>query len=422
MDQAHGAVVSGSATGATAGSVAPAVPNNDTRTAAPAAVSVRLDRQILIWVFLAAGLAVCLYLFSGVMMPFVAGIALGYLLDPLADRLEKIGVNRLGAALIILAGFVLVLVVLLLIFVPVLGKQLSAFISALPALGAKLQSLASSGGERLTDSWIGSILTKLGVAPGSGSNDLQSVLQDSLGQAASWAIAFSKSLLLGGAALISLFSLLVVTPVVAFYILVDWKRMIATLDGLVPLRHREEVRFLARDIDRALAGFLRGQSLVCMFLGAWYAIGLSLIGLNFGFLIGITAGILSFIPYVGSLTALVLSAGVALVQGWPDWKLSVLSLAVVVSGQFLEGNILSPKLVGASVGLHPVWLMFALLAFGSLFGFTGLIMAVPVAAAIGVLLRFAVRRYRASPLYLGQDLGGPVIESSTVRLDRAPAP
>ena len=407
---------------AVAASAPPAVATDAPHVAAPAAVTIRFDRQVLPWVLLAAAVAASLYLFSGVLMPFVAGIALGYLLDPLADRLEKMGVNRLGAALIILAGFVAVLVVLLLIFVPVLGRQLTAFIGAFPALVGKLQTLASSGGERLTDSWIGTLLNKLGLSVGTGTNDLQSVLQDSLGQAGSWAIAFLKSLLLGGAAIISLFSLLVVTPVVAFYILVDWKRMIATLDGLVPLRHREEVRFLARDIDRALAGFLRGQSLVCMFLGAWYAIGLSLIGLNFGFLIGISAGILSFIPYVGSLTALVLSAIVALVQGWPEWKLLVLSLAVVISGQFLEGNILSPKLVGASVGLHPVWLMFALLAFGSLFGFTGLIMAVPVAAAIGVLLRFAVRRYRASPLYLGQDLGGPVIESSTVRIDRASAP
>ena len=247
---------------------------------------------------------------------------------------------------------------------------------------------------------MGELLDKAGLGKGAGGADLQSTIQDSLGDAARWGITFLKSLLTGGAALIGILSLLVVT----------------TLDGLIPLRHREEVRFLARDIDRALAGFLRGQSLVCAFLGAWYAIGLSLIGLNFGFLIGISAGVLSFIPYVGSLTALILSAIVALVQGWPDWRLLLLSLAVVLSGQFLEGNVLSPKLVGASVGLHPVWLMFALLAFGSLFGFTGLIVAVPVAAAIGVLLRFAIRRYRASPLYLGQDLGGPVIESRTVRL------
>ena len=172
-----------------------------------------------------------------------------------------------------------------------------------------------------------------------------------------------------------------------------------TIDGLVPLRHRETVRELAREIDRALAGFLRGQAIVCLFLGAWYGIGLSLIGLNFGLLIGITAGILSFIPYVGSWTALILSSAVAIVQDWPQWKLLAMSFAVFLIGQFIEGNILSPKLVGDSVGLHPVWLIFALLAFGSLFGFTGLITAVPFAAAAGVILRFAVKRYRESNLY-----------------------
>ena len=388
-----------------------------------AAVTVRFDRQVLPWILLAVFLAGCLYLFSGVLMPFVAGIALGYLLDPLANRLEKLGVNRLGAALIILAAFVIVLGVLLLIFVPILGRQLTALAGSLPELVHKLQVLATTSGEHLTSSWVGEWLNKAGINVGTASPDLQSTIQDSLGQAATWTIGVLKSLVTGGAALVGLLSLIVVTPVVAFYILVDWKRMIATLDGLVPLRHREEVRVLARDIDRALAGFLRGQSLVCAFLGTWYAVGLSLVGLNFGFLIGITAGVLSFIPYVGSLTALVVSAVVALVQGWPSWKLLILSMAVVGSGQFLEGNVLSPKLVGASVGLHPVWLMFALLAFGSLFGFTGLIVAVPVAAAIGVLLRFAIRRYRASPLYLGRDLGGPVIESSTVAVeDRSPYP
>lgn len=390
-------------------------------TAAPA-VTLPFDRQVLPWVLLVGAIALSLYLFSGVLMPFVAGIALGYLLDPLAGRLEKLGVNRLGAALIILAGFIAFLVVVLLIFVPVLGRQLAALAGALPQLIAKLQALASNGGDRLTESWVGELLNKAGIGVGTGSSELQTTLQDSLGEAARWSIAFLKSLITGGAALIGLLSLLVVTPVVAFYILVDWKRMIATLDGLVPLRHREEVRFLARDIDRALAGFLRGQSLVCLFLGLWYAIGLSLIGLNFGFLIGISAGVLSFIPYVGSLTALIVSAVVALVQGWPDWKLLVMALGVVISGQFLEGNILSPKLVGASVGLHPVWLMFALLAFGSLFGFTGLIIAVPLAAALGVLLRFATRRYHASPLYLGQDLGGPVIESNTVLVEKPVGP
>jgi predicted PurR-regulated permease PerM len=222
-----------------------------------------------------------------------------------------------------------------------------------------------------------------------------------------------------GEALITLVSLLVVTPIVAFYMLLDWHKMIATIDNLIPPRNREIVRTLTRQIDAAVAGFLRGQSLVCLCLGIWYGVGLSLIRLNFGLLIGISAGALSFIPYVGSLTALILSSVVAIVQGWPDWRLLAMSLFVILVGQFLEGNILSPKLVGESAGLHPVWLIFALLAFGSLFGFTGVITAVPFAAAAGVILRFAMQRYRESNFYT--EVGGPsakiLLDSKLARLD-----
>src|SRR5208282_3678680 len=169
-----------------------------------------------------------------------------------------------------------------------------------------------------------------------------------------------------------------------------------------PLDHRDHLRKIARDIDHALSGFIRGQSLVCLFLGLWYGFGLTLIGLDYGFLIGAIAGVLSFVPYVGSLIALLLSIVVSLVQGWPSLKLFFMALAVVVAGQFLEGNVISPKLVGESVGLHPVWLMFALLAFGQLFGFVGLVVAVPAAAAIGVIARHLIGLYLMSPFYLGR--------------------
>jgi predicted PurR-regulated permease PerM len=193
--------------------------------------------------------------------------------------------------------------------------------------------------------------------------------------------------------------------------------MVSVIRSLIPPRHRATVFELSSEIDRALSGFLRGQSLVCLFLGLWYGVGLTLIGLNFGFLIGISAGFLSFIPYVGSLMALVLSAVVAIVQGWPSLGLFGLAMAVVGTGQFLEGNVLSPKLVGGSVGLHPVWLIFALLAFASLFGFGGMILAVPLAAATGVLIRFAARRYRHSALFHGIASGMDLDEGSDLRSD-----
>jgi predicted PurR-regulated permease PerM len=367
---------------------------------AEAAAVMRIEWQIGFWLGAFLLLVLLLWLFSGVLLPFAAAFALGYLLNPVVDRLERLGFNRLGATLLIMACFVLVLVSMSIFIGPVVWRQLVSFTEALPAYAVKLEELISAETARLSRDYGGVLMDKLGLNNNEG-GELASATNDLVARAAQWAASFLKSLLTGGAALISLISLLVVTPVVVFYMLLDWEKMIATIDGLVPLRHRETVRALARAIDTALAGFLRGQALVCLFLGAWYGVGLSLIGLNFGLLIGITAGILSFIPYVGSLTALVLSSTVAIVQDWPQWKLLVMSLGVFLIGQFLEGNILSPKLVGESVGLHPVWLIFALLAFGSLFGFTGLITAVPFAATAGVITRFAVRRYRESNLYTG---------------------
>jgi predicted PurR-regulated permease PerM len=365
-----------------------------------AAAAMRIEWQIGFWIGAFLLLVLLLWLFSGVLLPFAAAFALGYLLNPVVDRLERLGFNRLGATLFIMACFVLVLVAMSILIGPVVWRQLVSFTEALPAYAVKLEELISTETARLGRAYGGILMDKFGLG-GTAGAELASATNGLVAQAAQGAVAFLNSILTRGVALISLISLLVVTPVVAFYMLLDWDKMIATIDGLVPLRHRETVRALAREIDTALAGFLRGQSLVCLILGAWYGIGLSLIGLNFGLLIGIAAGILSFIPYVGSLSALILSSTVAIVQDWPQWKLLVMSLGVFLIGQFLEGNILSPKLVGESVGLHPVWPIFALLAFGSLFGFTGLITAVPFAATAGVIMRFAVRRYRASNLYTG---------------------
>ncbi|HYC25290.1 MAG TPA: AI-2E family transporter, partial [Roseiarcus sp.] len=190
------------------------------------------------------------------------------------------------------------------------------------------------------------------------------------------------------------------------YMLVDWDKLVGALDVALPRDHHDSLRRMAHEIDLALAGFLRGQSLVCLFLGLWYGLGLTLIGLDYGFLIGVTGGLLSFVPYVGSLTTLVTSLLVALVQGWPSWSLFLEALGIVLVGQILEGYVLSPKLVGKSVGLHPVWVMFALVAFGELFGFTGLLIAVPAAAAIGVLARHLMAIYLSGPFYRGHDEAG----------------
>lgn len=365
-----------------------------------------LQRQILIWAALLGLFIYVLHVLSGVLLPFMAGMTIGYLLDPLANKLQRLGLNRLGATSVILALFLLTLLVLLMVFVPILAHQLTSFILNLPAIAARLQALAVEEGGKLVESYGGDTLRTLGINGGFTQADVQSSIASFVGQGSAYLVAFLNQLWSGSRALFGLFSILVITPVVAFYILLDWKRMVAAIDGWIPLHHRDNVRSIARDIDAALAGFVRGQSLVSLFLGLWYSIGLTAVGLNFGFLIGISGGLLSFVPYIGSLTVLILSVAVALVQGWPDWRFIGMTVAVVLSGQFLEGNVLSPNLVGASVGLHPVWLMFALVACSSVFGFTGLLVAVPLAAAIGVLSRFALRKYLASSLYTGDPKPG----------------
>lgn len=354
-----------------------------------------------------AGLAVAvllLYLLKDVILPFAAGFALAYLLDPLADRLERLGLGRLTASLLILALFVVALALVLLVAGPLVAKQVSALVSTLPGMVSKLQGLIV---ER-----AGPLLERVGGADVL--NDLQSSVGTLVGQGGSWLLTFLGSLWTGSQALVSIASLLVITPVVAFYMLLDWDRMVAKVDRWVPPRHRPVVRRLGREMDGAVTGFLRGQTLVCLILGTFYAVGLFTIGLNFGILIGLIAGFLTFIPYVGTIVGFLLSVGVALVQFWPssDWLHIGLTIGVFVLGQFLEGNVISPKLVGDSVGLHPVWLMFSLLAFGSLFGFLGLLIAVPVAASIGVLVRYAIDRYLDSPLYHADE---PVLLSAPER-------
>lgn len=352
---------------------------------------VTLKRQINFWLISFALFALFVYLFSPILLPFVAGMALAYLLDPVADRLEALGLPRLGATIVILVLFVLAFVLILLLLLPILGNQLAAFLEAFPNLISSLQELITSGfGSR--------VFEMLGI----GGNELKANVGSLLGEGAGWIGGLLKSVWNGGQALLSVISLFVVTPVVAFYLLLDWDRMVAKIDGWLPRQHRDTVRQLAHEMDLAVAGFVRGQVSVCFLLGAFYAIGLAAVGLNFGLLIGIGAGLVSFIPYVGATLGLVVSLGVALVQFWPDWPMVAAVLAIFAVGQFLEGNVLQPKLVGNNVGLHPVWLMFALFAFGYLFGFVGMLIAVPAAAMIGVLIRFVLSQYMASALYTGE--------------------
>jgi predicted PurR-regulated permease PerM len=344
-------------------------------------------RHLAFWVVTFVVLAAALWLLHDILLPFVAGIALAYVLAPVADRGERLGINRTVAALLIVGVFVVSLISLILLLVPLLLQQGSALISHIPGYVKRVRELVVD----LNLPWLNWL----------GATDSGTTLSDLVGQLATWLLSFSYSLWTGGKALVSFASVLIVMPVVTFYLIRDWHPMVDRVDSWIPVRQRDTVRQLAREIDAAIGGFLRGQFGVCLFLGCYYAVGLMLAGLEFGLLIGLIAGVITFVPYIGSMTGLMIAASVAIAQFWPDWKRITLVIAIFLVGQFIEGNIVSPKFVGERVGLHPVWLIFAMFAFGYLFGFVGLLIAVPLGAAIAVLLRFGLRQYFASPIYTG---------------------
>lgn len=354
-----------------------------------------LQRQLLFWIGTLIVFIFFVWLLRDILLPFIAGTVLAYLLNPLTDRLERNGMGRGVATLLTVVSFILCFVVVGIIFVPVLGTQLVSFIQKLPGYVARIQELITVENKDWLQHTIGMSVP-----------DIQKSIGDLVGESAKWLGSLVQSLWSGGRALISIFSLLVITPVVAFYVLHDWHSVTDKVDSWLPRRHRATIRSLAGQIDRAIAGFLRGQASVCLIMGIYYAVALVGVGLNFGLLIGVSTGVLTFIPYVGSLSGFLIGMIVATVQFFPSWGPIIAVLIVFIIGQFLEGYVLSPKLVGESVGLHPVWLMFSLFAFGYLLGFVGLLIAIPLAAAIGVLLRFALAQYMASSVYTDKPRSG----------------
>ena len=350
-----------------------------------------LQKQVTFWVVSFLVLILVLWLLSPILLPFIAGLVLAYFLDPVADALERLGLPRVAATAVILLLSILLLVLIGLLIVPILGRP-DCEVCRRPAFSL-MQSLLARFNE-VAPQWVKDAIAKSGT-------DIQGSISDIAGKAAGWTATLLASIWSGGMALVNILSLLVVTPIVAFYLLADWDHLVAKVDGWLPRDHAAEIRTIFTDIDAALAGFIRGQGTVCLLLGIFYALALTIAGLKFGLVIGLAAGLLSFIPYVGALVGGLMAIGVGLVQFWPDFTSILIIIGIFAVGQFLEGNFLSPKLVGSSIGLHPVWLMFALFAFGYVFGFVGLLLAVPMAAAAGVLVRFALNQYLASKLYRG---------------------
>lgn len=349
-------------------------------------------RQAVSWLGVLVAFVGLLWLLGDVLVPFVAGMVIAYLLDPLADRLEARGLSRTLATTLLTVLFILSILGGILLLVPVVGGQVRSFSASLP-------EMIESGWGWLGP-WIQELRARFDLATDA---ELQEALKTYAGSLGEWATGLLGGLASGGAVLLNIVSLLVITPVVSFYLLRDWNDLVHTVDGWLPRDHRDTIRRLLGEIDRSIAGFLRGQMSVCVLLGLFYGLGLAALGLKGGLVVGLLAGLISFIPYVGSITGFVASIVLAAVQFGPTaWLMLGLTAGLFAVGQFIEGNFLTPRLVGSRVGLHPVWVIFALLAGGSLFGFLGVMLAVPVAAAIGVLTRFALAQYLGSALYAGR--------------------
>lgn len=350
-----------------------------------------VQKQVQIWSIVAVTFVLIVWVLGNVLLPFVLGAIIAYCLDPVADFFERLGCGRLLATVLVALIAVMMFATAIVLLVPTLIEQTQNLIRVAPEIFRDLQTFVNTRfpdimveGSRLRES-----LLSIGEA-----------IQNRGGE-------FVNSVLASTLSVINIVTLCVIVPVVAFYLLLDWDNMTARVDELIPRDHVDTVRKIATDIDDTLASFIRGQGTVCLILGTYYAVALGLVGLNFGIVVGFIAGLLTFIPYVGALFGGALAIGLALFQFWGDWTWIAAVGIIFMLGQVVEGNILTPNLVGSSVGLHPVWLLLALSVFGTMFGFLGLLLAVPVAAMIGVLIRFFITGYRDGRLYKGfKDLNG----------------
>lgn len=345
------------------------------------------NKNWIFWLTLFGIFCLLVYTLRSVLLPFVVGIIIGYLLDPLATRFEKLKLSRTTATCLVLFLVAIILTPALIALAGMIDEQLALFINAVPkymsSLSQKIEPLIAN----LQDSF-----------PALSREKIREYLQGNISNGLKLLGSVLRKLITSSYALFNIISLLLITPVVAFYMLRDWNDFIKKVDSLLPKSYKKEIRNQAKAIDKIISSFIRGQLSVCVLLGSFYAIGLTLVGLDLGMLVGFIAGIISFIPYVGSIVGFITAMAIAFAQ-FDYWVPIAQVVGVFAVGQFLEGNFLTPKLVGDSIGLHPVWVMFALLAGGVLLGFLGLMIAVPLAAVIGVLVRFAISKYKQSSLY-----------------------
>lgn len=342
---------------------------------------------------LGAGLLVAVWLvlqlFASVLAPFVAAAVIAYALDPPTSYLTRLGLPRGVAALLMILALLVALLLFALLLYPLILSQIGLFLGRVPQYVQLLQS------------WAREVITHLQES--FGSDVVNDKLRDLVSSQAGTMLTVVASTLTGvigsGVAIFNVLTLAVVTPVVGFYLLRDWQNVIRRIDSWLPHRYAGVIRAQAREVDRILSAWVRGQALCCLILALYYALALSLAGLDLGLVVGMAAGLLSFIPYVGSITGGVTAIALAMAQ-FPLWRGVIVVACVLLIGQVLEGYVIYPRFLGDRVELPAVWVIFALFAGGAAFGFLGVMLAVPVAATIGVLCRFWLRRYLASQLYL----------------------
>ena len=355
------------------------------------------QRRAIGWLLAIAVLVVVVGLLGSALLPFIIGLAVAYMLNPLADRLNAWGLGR-GLASFLLVGFFSIAAILaLLLMIPWLAGELKEVAANLPHYLEQGRKMLDEAAAR----WLGNVTPAVRARIDQGLADLSQ-------QWTTTASSIVLSILTGGKAMASLLSVLLITPVVAFYMLADWPRMVASLDNWLPRDHAVTIRRLAGEINAVLAGFARGQGTVCLVLAIFYATGLIWAGCRWGGLIGLLTGLMSFVPFVAFACGLLVASSVAVIESWPNWVPLAKVIGVFAIGQALESAVLSPRIVAGHIKLHPVFVILALFVFGYLFGFVGLLVAVPTAAAIGVLARFVLEEYLHSSLYKGHRDEQPV--------------
>lgn len=351
----------------------------------------KTNKNILWSLGLVALITLFFWVFKPILTPFAVGIVIAYLLNPLVEKLEAIKVNRkLGSAFLLLIFFMFFGLILAL-SVPSLVREVSELATQFPNWLSSLKEKASPLLQEL-EPYTGEITTET----------LKDTMNNLSGRIAAVALAIVSQIASGGMAIIGMLALIAFIPIVAYEMMVNWPKIVERTQDLIPVKYRPTVMNLTFDIDQKISGFIRGQLSVCFILAVFYVIALSLVGLNYAFIIGILTGLMSFIPMVGALIGLLACTVVAWFQ-FQDVVMLGLVVGIFFIGQILEGSFLVPKIIGDKIDLHPVWVMFALSACGLLFGFLGLLLALPLAAIAGVLVRFATQRYKQSSYFKEQE-------------------